>query len=103
MRAQERREERLPTVATPLIIGQQIAALSAMSKSSGLDGVLAGGYDLAKAEAALEAKKGELVAFGRFYLANPDYLARAKAGRPLNTPDFATFYTPGAKGYTDYP
>jgi N-ethylmaleimide reductase len=64
--------------------------------------VLAGGYDLAKAEADLEAKKGELVAFGRFYLANPDYLARARAGRPLNAPDFATFYSPGPKGYTDY-
>jgi N-ethylmaleimide reductase len=65
--------------------------------------ILAGGYDLAKAEADLQAKKGELVAFGRGYLANPDYLARAKAGRPLNAPDFATFYTPGPKGYTDYP
>jgi N-ethylmaleimide reductase len=65
--------------------------------------ILAGGYDLARAEADLEAKKGELVAFGRGYLANPDYLARARAGRPLNAPDFATFYTPGPKGYTDYP
>ena len=65
--------------------------------------ILAGGYDLAKAEADLQAKKGELVAFGRPYLANPDYLARAKAGRALNKPDFATFYTPGPKGYTDYP
>jgi N-ethylmaleimide reductase len=64
--------------------------------------ILAGGYDIAKAEADLQAKKGELVAFGRFYLANPDYLARAKAGRALNQPDFATFYTPGPKGYTDY-
>jgi N-ethylmaleimide reductase len=65
--------------------------------------ILAGGYDLARAEADLEAKKGELVAFGRGYLANADYLARAKAGRPLNAPDFATFYSPGPKGYTDYP
>jgi N-ethylmaleimide reductase len=65
--------------------------------------ILAGGYDLVKAEADLQAKKGELVAFGRPYLANPDFLARAKAGRPLNPPDFATFYTPGSKGYTDYP
>jgi len=65
--------------------------------------ILAGGYDLGKAEADLQAKKGELVAFGRPYLANPDYLARARAGRPLNKPDFATFYTPGPKGYTDYP
>jgi N-ethylmaleimide reductase len=65
--------------------------------------ILAGGYDLARAEADLEAKKGELVAFGRPYLANADYVVRAKAGRALNAPDFATFYSPGPKGYTDYP
>jgi N-ethylmaleimide reductase len=65
--------------------------------------ILAGGYDLARAEADLEAKKGELVAFGRPYLANADYFARARAGRALNAADFATFYTPGPKGYTDYP
>jgi N-ethylmaleimide reductase len=65
--------------------------------------ILAGGYDIAKAEADLQAKKGDLIAFGRPYLANPDYLARAKAGRALNAPDFATFYTPGPKGYIDYP
>jgi N-ethylmaleimide reductase len=29
--------------------------------------------------------------------------ARVKAGAPLNVPDASTFYTPGAKGYTDYP
>ena len=65
--------------------------------------IRAGGYDLAKAEADLEANKAELIAFGRPYLANPDYLSRAKAGRPLNQPELATFYTPGPKGYTDYP
>jgi N-ethylmaleimide reductase len=26
-----------------------------------------------------------------------------KAGLALNSPDPSTFYTPGAKGYTDYP
>lgn len=26
-----------------------------------------------------------------------------KTGLPLNDPDPSTFYTPGAKGYTDYP
>lgn len=65
--------------------------------------ILAGGYDLVSAEAALVAQKGDLVAFGRPYLANADYLARAKAGRKLNAPDFATFYSPGPKGYVDYP
>jgi N-ethylmaleimide reductase len=26
-----------------------------------------------------------------------------KAAAPMNDADMATFYTPGAKGYTDYP
>lgn len=65
--------------------------------------ILAGGYDVTSAEAALVAKKGELVAFGRPYLANADYLARVEANRPLNAPDFTTFYSPGPQGYTDYP
>jgi N-ethylmaleimide reductase len=75
---------------------------AAIRKAFGGTYILSGGFDVASAEAALREKKGELVAFGRPYLANPDYLARATAGRPLNAPDFATFYTPGAKGYTDY-
>ena len=37
------------------------------------------------------------------FLANPDLVARWKSGAALNAPDFGTFYTPGAKGYTDYP
>jgi len=36
-------------------------------------------------------------------LANPDLPARIQAKAALNTPDADTFYTPGAKGYTDYP
>jgi N-ethylmaleimide reductase len=43
------------------------------------------------------------VAFGTPFLANPDLPARVKAGAELNVPDAATFYSPGAKGYTDYP
>jgi len=43
------------------------------------------------------------VAFGRAFLANPDLVARMQRGLPLNAPDFGTFYTPGPKGYTDYP
>jgi N-ethylmaleimide reductase len=39
----------------------------------------------------------------RSLLANPDLLERWKSGAPLNPPDMNTFYTPGAKGYTDYP
>ena len=65
--------------------------------------VLSGGYDASRAESDLAAGKGDLIAFGRPFLANPDLVARCKTGAALNAPDFSTFYTPGAKGYTDYP
>jgi N-ethylmaleimide reductase len=65
--------------------------------------ILSGGYDRARAEADLAAGRGDLVAFGRPFIANPDLVARLKAGADLAAPDMATFYTPGAKGYTDYP
>jgi len=64
--------------------------------------VLAGGFDRARADAALREGRADLIAFGRPFLANPDLPARLERGLPLNAPDFATFYTPGAKGYTDY-
>jgi N-ethylmaleimide reductase len=65
--------------------------------------ILAGGFDRAGAEAALREGRADLVAFGRPFLANPDLVARLQRALPLNAPDFATFYTPGPKGYTDYP
>ncbi len=65
--------------------------------------ILAGGFDRATAEAALTEGHADLIAFGRQFLANPDLVTRLERGLPLNAPDFATFYTPGPKGYTDYP
>jgi N-ethylmaleimide reductase len=65
--------------------------------------ILSGGYDAARAEADLGAGKCDLVAFGRPFLANPDFVARSKAGAAMNQPDPNTFYTGDAKGYTDYP
>lgn len=65
--------------------------------------ILSGGYDRDRAEADLQAGKGDLVAFGRPFLANPDLVQRLRDGTGLNAPDFDTFYTPGEKGYTDYP
>jgi N-ethylmaleimide reductase len=65
--------------------------------------ILSGGYDRERAEADLAAKKGNLVAFGRPFLANPSLVDKLRTGAPLTPPDFPTFYTPGEKGYTDYP
>jgi len=65
--------------------------------------IASGGFDRASAEQALKEGRADLVAFGRAWLANPDLIERMKAGIKLNDPDPSTFYTPGAKGYTDYP
>ena len=51
----------------------------------------------------LAANEADLIAFGKLYIANPDLVERLQSGAPLNTPDKATFYGGGAKGYTDYP
>jgi N-ethylmaleimide reductase len=47
--------------------------------------------------------EADLVAFGVPFLANPDLVDRIRRQAPLNAPDMATFYTPGPKGYVDYP
>lgn len=65
--------------------------------------ILSGGYDAERAEADLAEDKADLIAVGRPFLANPDLPARWRQGAPLNEPDMDTFYTPGEKGYTDYP
>lgn len=39
---------------------------------------------------------------GTLAMANPDLLQRFKKGQALSAPDANTFFTPGAKGYTDY-
>ena len=65
--------------------------------------ILSGGYDTVGAESDLATGKCDLIAVGRPFLANPDLIARWKSGSKLNAPDMDTFYTPGPKGYTDYP
>jgi N-ethylmaleimide reductase len=65
--------------------------------------IAAGGFNHGSAEQVLVDKKADLVAFGRPFLANPDLVARMKVDAPMNAIDMDSFYTPGAKGYTDYP
>ncbi len=65
--------------------------------------ILSGGYDRARADADLAADKGDLVAFGRAFLANPDLVERLRRDAPLNVPDHATFYSGEERGYLDYP
>ncbi|HEX2543690.1 MAG TPA: alkene reductase [Ramlibacter sp.] len=60
------------------------------------------GYDAGVAAEAV-AGGADLVAFGRPYIANPDFVERLRRGAPLATLDPETLYGGGARGYTDYP
>jgi N-ethylmaleimide reductase len=64
--------------------------------------ILSGGYDEKRAEKDLLEKKGDLVAFGRPFISNPDLVEKMRDGKALKDPDQSTFYTPGEKGYNDY-
>lgn len=55
------------------------------------------------AEAKLQDGSADLVAFGRSFLANPDFMRRIEKNDALNEVDYMTLYTPGEQGYTDYP
>ncbi len=61
------------------------------------------GYSSGEADTAIANGELAAVAFGVPYIANPDLPERFAADAPLNEPDPDTFYTPGAKGYNDYP
>jgi len=63
----------------------------------------AGGFTPQSAKHALEEGHYDLIAFGRWFLSNPDLPERIRQGSPLNVYDRSKFYTNGAEGYTDYP
>lgn len=61
------------------------------------------GFTKATANKVIEDGDADLVAFGVPFIANPDLVKRLATDAVLNEADQQTFYTPGAKGYTDYP
>ena len=61
------------------------------------------GYTPQEASQAIEDGKVDAVAFGAYFIANPDFVKRIEQNGPFNQPDSNTFYTPGSVGYTDYP
>ena len=62
----------------------------------------AGGFTPESAAEAINGNAYDAIAFGRWFLANPDLPARIKAGAPLNPYHRATFYGGGDEGYIDY-
>jgi N-ethylmaleimide reductase len=45
----------------------------------------------------------DIIAFGRYFISNPDLPERVGRGVPFAPYDRATFYGGGVEGYTDYP
>jgi len=66
--------------------------------------ILSGGYTMERAESELESGLANLIAFGKPFINNPDLVERFANGWLLSKDlDMNTFYSPGEKGYTDYP
>ncbi|HKT76289.1 MAG TPA: alkene reductase [Sphingobium sp.] len=65
-----------------------------------------GALTLDKARALVAQGQADAVSFGYAFIANPDLVARFRAGAPLAKADRASFYTgqgDDRRGYTDYP
>ena len=63
----------------------------------------AGGFTPVTAAKAINEGIYDLIAFGRWFLSNPDLPRRIKYGHKLNVYERATFYGGNKLGYTDYP
>ena len=61
------------------------------------------GFRADSARRIIEEGRADAVAFGKPFIANPDLVGRIASGAKWNRWDRDTFYTPGPKGYTDYP
>ncbi|WP_047414939.1 alkene reductase [Cellulophaga sp. Hel_I_12] len=60
-------------------------------------------FDQEKGNKIIEEGLADLVAYGKLYISNPDLVERFENNVELAEWDEETFYTTGAKGYTDYP
>lgn len=61
------------------------------------------GYNAESAHRVIADGYADAVAFGSAFIANPDLVERIRLGSSWAVPDINTYYTPGPKGYTDYP
>ena len=65
--------------------------------------ISAGGFEPDTADTAIAEGLVDAVAFGRYFVSNPDLVRRIREHLPLGEYDRDTFYTFDARGYTDYP
>jgi len=63
----------------------------------------AGNFIGESAASAIAEGHVDAIAFGRYFISNPDLPRRLQHGNPLTPYNRATFYGGEEKGYTDYP
>lgn len=61
------------------------------------------GFTYESATELLAQNGADAIVFATKFIANPDLPERFRRGAELNLSDRATYYSPGEKGYTDYP
>jgi len=62
-----------------------------------------GGFTRESGNAALSSGLADFIVYGKLFIANPDLPKRFAKGAPLASADPGVFYSPGPKGYTDWP
>ena len=60
-------------------------------------------FNFETADQAITSGDFEAIAFGKYFIANPDLVKRYELKAPLNELNPATIYAEGSIGYTDYP
>lgn len=64
--------------------------------------IAAGNFRGDSAAHAITQGDADAIAFGRYFISNPDLPERLRSGAPLTPYNRATFYGGGTAGYTDY-
>ena len=65
--------------------------------------IAAGNFNGDSAEAMVSKGDADAIAFGRYFISNPDLPERLRLGAALTPYNRATFYSRGPEGYIDYP
>ncbi|KAL8159406.1 hypothetical protein V2J09_000943 [Rumex salicifolius] len=94
-------EPRMKTIAEKIECQESL-----MPMRKAFDGtfIVAGGYTRQDGNEAVENGRADLVAYGRWFISNPDLPRRFALDAPLNKYHRETFYVPEPViGYTDYP
>ena len=62
-----------------------------------------GGFTKESGNAALRSGLADFIVYGKLFISNPDLPARFAGNHPLVPTDPSVFYSPGPKGYVDWP